>query len=118
MKIELTHEQNMSLIKLGVDPKKASGNDFWNPNVNGRVFHQPVFTLADLLVILPKALRRDDLAYWYNFKILWREKDEQWYVTYDSIGESMAFESATELIDALYKLTCWYYGEYLKSEEK
>ena len=130
MKTELTTEQSQHLIDLGVPKEKASiviysGKEYWDFLSKGIEDCEipnccPIFKFEDFLnrEILPKVLYKEGLAYAYNLEMCWREEEKKWSVGYDAIGDNMGLFSAPELIDALYELACWYYGEYLKSEKK
>ena len=128
MKTTLTVEESQRLIELGVDPKMAKGVclDFngtyayisgeetktvvdW---VNMEYYtEQPViFTLTDLLSILPKEIDGYELnmsankcEYFVSY-ILWDTMDEG-----DYIKDILSFKqfSAPELIDALNQLLIW-----------
>ncbi len=91
MKTRLTPSQSQCLIELGVDPSKAS-------------------ELADILSLLPKMMKYKGDPYGLNI-----EWDDNWAASYFNAVKfimpneegTMAYESATELIDALYKLLVW-----------
>lgn len=133
MKKELTVEQSQRLIDLGVPKVKASkvawettrdvkGNLIPKKEQRRGVMDKPfammhvgmqdfsnhdIFTLTDLLEILPKVMHKEKQAYHYNLVMYWAEDEKKWRVTYDAIGDNMGSETATELIDALYELTVW-----------
>lgn len=115
MKIRLTREESQHLIDLGAPKEKASENtletrDYCPPYMNTiRDMSYPIFTLTDLLEILPK-----EIAKGQNIEMDWGS--DIWSVNY--VNNISSISQAEELIDALYKLTCWYYGEYLKKEKK
>lgn len=131
MKTTLTVEESARLIELGVDPKMAKGVclDFngtyayisgeetktvvdW---VNMEYYtEQPVvFTLADILSILPKEIEDSNLdIISTQVDIKNHKKISGWLVTYIDSHNDLAFgdESifqAPELIDALYQLLIW-----------
>lgn len=117
MKTILNQEQTIKLIKLGVPAEKATGKVCCLINDSGRSFPQRAFTLADLFEILPKEMSYDNKL--YELHIDWM--NSAWWTSYqwDGIKGSSTLEcKSEELIDALYELACWYYGEYLKSKEK
>ena len=123
MKTELTPKESKHLIKLGAPKEKASaiyidGDTTIDGIELSSMSVSDVFSLTDLLEILPKVMYKDGLAYDYNLVLYWEEDMKLWRVVYDAIGENMSSVEAPELIDALYQLACWYYGEYLKSEKK
>lgn len=105
MKTQLTKEQSAHLINLGVPKEKASEFDH-----DCRV---DVFSLTDLLEILPKEIEYQDLK--YQIRIEW---DEEWYADYVEDGYSGVITAkAEELIDALYELCVWCLeSKYLKFE--
>ena len=111
MKTKLTPEQSQRLIELGVDPSKVSNFDVidnWERG-DGSVIKLPIFTLSDILSLLPKELcewrngiRSDCHLSMYGY-------NKTWGAMYrlDSGDDFLeAFES-TELIDALFELLCW-----------
>lgn len=112
MKTTLTIEQSAELIKRGVSADKA--NEWLNTAFDDSDFEwimpSPVFTLADLLSLLPKTINPGryylDLSYgfgdWTASYILWDDCDEGTYIR-DTQGE----KTADELVDALYKLLLW-----------
>ena len=101
MKDRLTKEESAHLISLRVPKEKATGN-----YSEIEMFDYPIFTLTDLLEILPKAVHKDDLAYDYNLELLWQEDMKGWLTTYDAIGDNAGSIFEIELIDALYRLLC------------
>lgn len=110
VKTELTREQSQHLIDLGVPKEKASSVE-QIPD-----YDNPIFTLTDLLDLLPKRLEN---APAFTLFIAWRW-DNKIIAHYDN-GRGFPVRRRlirTELIDALYDAACWYYGEYLKSEKK
>ena len=102
MKTQLTVEESDKLIKLGVDAKLASkhtlGTSADIPNVYRKVDGgKPIFTLSDLLSILPKEINGSDLGMEYDSEF------QQWWAGYNAVS----LEPAHELIDALYQLLIW-----------
>lgn len=107
MKTTLTIEQSAELIKRGVSADKAS-YDSCATSVGSTVRTpiQPIFTLTDLLSLLPKHIPFAN-AEWY-LNIQWDILDNKWHVQYldfDHYDEVVKEEEAPELIDALYLLT-------------
>lgn len=110
MKTTLTIEQSQRLIELGVNPYLASNEVTEKHPITENEISYPIFTLADLLGILPK--RIDD----YHFSIdhngdsfdvnyLEWDDDENWEAVVCSfMCDGFA---APELINALYELTIW-----------
>ena len=111
MKQMLSIEQSAELIRKGIPNNRAS--DFeavssTNPRgIGGQVMMaRPIFTLADLLSLLPKHISFAN-AEWY-LNIQWDILDNKWHVQYldfDHYDEVVKEEEAPELIDALYQLT-------------
>ncbi len=122
MKSLLTAEESAKLIELGVSPERASGTciDFNGAGryayvcgeeaqlvrycVNGHFYVEEcrIFTLADILDILPKEIEDYHLSI-ESFK-------ETHYVAYirDSNDDYLIpHKDAPELIDALYSLLVW-----------
>lgn len=115
MKTRLTAEESAKLIELGVSPERASARTFDLKDVNnlGKPLERrelsPVFTLADILDILPKGICHEGL--WIKLRITtWI--DEPWFAGYQNqvgvyVTPNEAPFSAPELIDALYSLLVW-----------
>lgn len=137
MKTKLTREQSRHLIELGVPKEKASGIDTDSfesmfllaieakANGNGgkpiRNLSSPIFKIEDFLngEILPKEIMLDKE---HGLDFGWDFYENKWVARYSDEDLDCVFEKAlyseTELIDAFYQLTCWYYGEHLKNEKK
>ena len=104
MKTILTTKESSHLIDLGVDAKLASGESL----VGGALF-----TLTDLLSILPKEIDGNHLDIVAAMANLEKGKIEKgWSVTYvddysECALENNTFFSAPELIDALNQLAIW-----------
>ncbi len=109
MKTELTVEESQRLIDLGVDPKLASKCDVAmkiGAGVRGiikRPDPKPIFTLTDILTILPKEID----GYNLTVKASPNMSDMFWHAKYDCYGSMLNLFVAPELIDALYQLLCW-----------
>ncbi len=106
MKITLTIEQSQRLIELGVSAEKASGESL----VGGSIF-----TLADLLGILPKEIevesRDGDIDDAWLF-LVWDTNGDyadnhEWLAAYTAGFTYIANKHAPELIDAIYSLLIW-----------
>lgn len=125
MKTELTKEQSQHLIDLGVSKEKASGK-YITPQgkpivssvgvLNETAEIYPIFKLEDFLngKILPKEIEYD--GYTYKLTITCGTKYDVRYAT--EMIYHLGVYNGEELIDALYHFTCWYYGEFLKTENK
>ena len=97
LKTSLTAEQSAKLIELGVSPERASMRESSVAYGNGargimKVPETPIFTLTDILDILPRSVMCEDLEIGFC--------GEDWCAAYDEIMVSIA----PELIDALYSL--------------
>lgn len=119
MKTTLTTEQSRHLIGLGAPKEKASGGELYSDPSSWIKRTIPTFRLEDFLngEILPKDLDEDDIKYHLRMEDYYGD----WIVGHYNLGIPYYVDkvfTAEELIDALYQLACWYYGEYLKSEEK
>lgn len=119
MKTQLNAEQSAKLIELGVSPERASEikvevNEPSRgcPNIYCSEVKHPIFTLADILDILPKEIEDCHLSI-ESFK-------ETHYVAYirDSNDDYLIpHKNAPELIDALYSLLVWRLEKgYIKTE--
>lgn len=117
MKTILTSEQTKYLIDLGVPKEKASGRLSY-----GFAGSYPIFKLEDFLngEILPTEIEDDESNWWMEFSMQYSAPQQKWFVAYHALNEDgVSFvRYSEELIDALYELTCWYYGKYLKNEDK
>lgn len=113
MKTTLTTVESQHLISLGVPKEKASRINC-NPWTKE---YTHIFKLKDFLngEILPKEIKvNGEIA---NLCFDWNFITKRWGAAYSLIYEvCKSYEE--ELIDSLYQLACWYYGEYLKSKEK
>ena len=111
MKTVLNIEQSARLIELGVDKKLAS-LDKYDFDANGKEIVEYCFRLEDLLRILPKKITDRRKIYQLRMGITdCIIGDEHWYVVYkDSrtdVDELESFQSAEELIDAVYAILVW-----------
>lgn len=116
MKTVVTKEQTQRLIYLGVPEEKATEFYF-----DREEFVYSVFSLEDFLngEMLPKEILIPNTKA-YALEIRWIIGLKSWLVIYQEIESNVVIADfyAPELIDAIYELTCWYYGVYLKSEKK
>lgn len=110
MKTQLTASESAKLIALGISPERASERtpDYTDINNTGKPLERrellPVFTLADIINILPKEVKihrdGDTLSMIYHCG--------QWRVGYSNCAEYCNHTKvAPELIDALYSLLVW-----------
>ena len=114
MRTKLTTEQSLHLVKLGVPTEMASEIEEYDDSISQWTHRgAPIFTLTDILDILPKEIEQNNKS--YNLVIL--GFDSYWYADYVHGKHYLSLISEYELIDALYELICWYYGEHLKSEK-
>lgn len=114
MKTQLTAEESAKLIELGVSPERASErtSDYTDINNTGRPLERrellPIFTLGDLIGILPKEPKYDSIGRPFTLHI--REYKGDWRVWYARDGGDAMIGSgkhSPELIDALYSLLVW-----------
>lgn len=102
MKTTLTIEQSSELIKRGISIDKASECE------DGDFRDIPVFTLADLLSLLPKHIRIEHRHYYLrmNTFVLTDEENPMWIARYITSNSAITLHEmwSEELIDALYKL--------------
>lgn len=147
MKTQLTTEQSLHLLKLGVSREKASrilyikltdicgnpiddeykSNFTWKYEGNKpfmpftdttKYISYDIFKLIDFLDILPKEIKYEECL--SEFTIQWNNTIQCYdvgYTYYGGFWKECRF-SHVELIDALYELACWYYGEFLNKTMK
>ena len=134
MKQQLTKEQSRRLIELGVPTEKASSSVVEETQGNGCSWTYPVFTIGDLLEVLPKDIRvekswGESLIYDININV----KHRKWWVSYrydiyqeDVFGREEytgcydeGIFSGGQLIDALFDLVVWCVENgYIKTEKQ
>lgn len=119
MKDRLTREESHELIMLGVSPERASMVQLEDPatrcgfrtiekkNISERLgkVSPPIFSLADILELLPRSIKCTPAQWDLNICPIhrgWRAR----YATYVS-SEEIKEEYAYELIDALFALLKW-----------
>ena len=100
MKTKLTTEQSKHLIELGVPEEKATRVEFY-----GAYKTNPIFTLTDLLDILPKEIEPKNGNACLEIQMF----NDTCCVSYEYTGHGgcKAYFDADELIDALYELVVW-----------
>ena len=114
MKTTLTIKQSAELIKRGVSANKASDTYVgrWEHSSEGSFADpesvEPLFTLADLLSLLPKHIRIEHRHYYLrmNTFVLINEENPMWIARYITSNSAITLHErwSEELIDALYKL--------------
>lgn len=108
MKSKLTPEQSQRLIELGVDPSKASA---FNDLRTEKIFSpgdKPIFTLTDILSLLPKEIYSEERDIFYRLNIEMGNFSSS--VCYKHYGYPKTYgqkKSAPALIDALFEMLCW-----------
>lgn len=125
MRTQLTAEESAKLIEIGVSPERASKRIFDLKDVNNldkpleRRELRPIFTLADILDILPKEIEVDspnadkgiDIEDCYLCTQWCINGDyadnHQWCAFYTPGFQLIGDCTAPELIDALYSLLVW-----------
>lgn len=106
MKDRLTAEQSARLIELGVDPSKASDNTeigAWADSEYGK----PIYTLSNLLSLLPKEIKADGITYHLNIDYPPILQVAARYITEYSEEECLKGMMCDNLIDCLYELLIW-----------
>ena len=103
MKTELTIEESAKLIELGVDKNLASRDMILFNRVSDKYENHHIFTLTDILAILPKMLID---KYGKNNPLGMEFDDDYMAWTAYYLGGGYV-ETQTELIDALFHLLCW-----------
>lgn len=117
MKTQLTAEQSANLISKGVSKDRASEIEEYNDPVSQWTHRgQPIYTLTDLLEILPKEIVVDACLCGLS---IWQHRARYWITSYIQYsGREIAMQpiakTAEELIDALYELALWLADEDVK----
>lgn len=109
MKTKLTIEQSTNLIEHGIKEYKATA---WMNITEFSPNDYPVFTLADLLSILPKMIETEiqNVRRIVQLEIRWY--GDCWLVRYSDLHGDIVDDKtppvfASELIDALYSMAVW-----------
>ncbi len=110
MKTELTIEQSRRLIECGINASAYASTvlTFNDPISQWTNRGAPVFTLTDLMILLPPRKPFADAEAYLN--IYFEIAGQKWvaqYLDYDKDDDVIGEESAPELIDALYFLCLW-----------
>lgn len=115
MKTILTKEQSKHLRSLGCKfPNNISIQD------NDKEFYIRV-GLEDFLngEILPYEIESINVMEDPSIlKMEFLSITKRWLVSYENYYDYRVRRKEEELIDALFEISCWYYGEFLKSEKK
>lgn len=134
MKTELTLEQSRALVRRGIDADIASKCTF-NANDKERLPEpleykyarcpnmdeiEPIFTLEDLLGLLPRELCYDSMGRPYTLHMeIEKNRGKAWYARDIDIKVGSAKFKYKELIDALHELLLWCIDNgYVKYENK
>ena len=112
MKTQLTAEESAKLIELGVSPERASMCESSAAYGNGargimKVPEKSIFTLADILDMLPKEIKHNGCTYKLNIDYPPIGMVAARYNTEDDDLDSLKGYLCEELIDALYSLLVW-----------
>ena len=127
MKTKLTVEESQRLIELDVDPDLASATRYTiseteeycgyerkitvtNGYIDNYLSKDRVFTLADILNILPKEIIADTLMgedFPCALTIRWDENRKVWHCAYECLPLPLTVGVSPELIDALNTLLIW-----------
>lgn len=111
MKTALTIEQSAALISKGVKPERASEwlNTAFDDSASEWIMPSPVFTLGDLLSLLPTTTGG-------RYRLEMSHDGDDWRVAYNlwdyypdvpELDDSEGNSCAPELIDALYETLLW-----------
>lgn len=125
MKQKLTIEQSAELIKRGIDPKNASDAITTTQVACGArgivklPIAKPIFTLADLLTVIPKLIPDAGGDFCYALKIQPCSLPG-WTVCYYaySLGKGKGYASDKELVDALYSCLIWCFDNNLYNPDR
>lgn len=118
MKTTLTLQESAALIAKGISAGKASEIKEYDDEVSQWTHRgAPIFTLADLLSLLPKHIRIEHHHYYLrmNTFVLTDEANPMWIARYITNTAITLHERwAEELIDALYKLLISLHNNHVK----
>lgn len=117
MKQTLSVEQSATLIAKGISADKASEKKREYTDLGTFIGDTPIFTLADLLSLLPKHIRIEHHHYYLrmNTFVLTDEANPMWIARYITNTAITLHERwAEELIDALYKLLISLHNNHVK----
>ena len=114
MKNVLSIEESQKLIDLGVDAKLASMKEFVDKTEKDsnqflEIEEYPLFSLTDLLSILPKEvdgymlnISTSESEWWVAYELT--DNCDEWY---SCVRDVIGTFGAPELIDALNQMTIW-----------
>lgn len=111
MRTELTWQESMCLHNFGLEKEKASKRQ----EVAG--YDTPIYTLYDLLDILPNSLE----DYHSNNLEITKTYMNEWMVSYmlfDEYHSPIKFFARNELIEAIYEMLVWIYYEKEYNEDE
>lgn len=110
MKTTLNPEQSATLIAKGISADKASEIKEYDDEVSQWTHRgTPIFTLADILGLLPKYIVTDTIMCENDvcpISIRWDKNWQKWFVGYDLVPLPVGVVDS-ELIDALFSTLCW-----------
>ena len=110
MKTTLTPEQSAKLIAKGISADKASEIKEYDDEVSKWTHRgSPIFTLADILGLLPKEIVNDTIMCENDdcpISIRWDKNCKKWFIGYDLVPHPVGVVDS-ELIDALFSTLCW-----------
>lgn len=114
MKTTLTVKESARIIELGIDPQLASSVKY---EETGRIRcgielppePRPIFTLTDILSILPKEIysKKGNIFYSLTMVTQMFPLNSSAYYAHSVHGKFSPRMSTPELIDALYQLLIW-----------
>lgn len=115
MKTTLTIEQSAELRAKGVSADKASEKKREYTSLGTPIGYASIFTLADLLSLLPKSIEHGGYAE-AKLNIYTRpHRRECWVAKYIVSAKTIPYEGAgEELIDALYEVLCKLLDNHVK----
>lgn len=115
MKTTLTIEQSAELIKRGVSAEMATRVPLCATSPDEPRWSEPIFTIADLLSLLPKSIEYNGYAE-AKLNIYTRpHRRECWVAKYIVSAKTIPYDGAgEELIDALYEVLWKLLGNHVK----
>lgn len=113
MKQTLSAEQSATLIAKGISADKASEKKREYTSLGTPIGYTPIFTLSDLLSLLPKEITVTMEFYGVDRLACLHisSTNEKWYVSYKYEFEEREYWckmfNSEDITDALYKLLLW-----------